>query len=139
MQIYHLNQFHYGIKCNINNLSKNIIYALRRVSHIHTQRLKLPKSFWKDTKKGHNLAVTETLVFTFQYFAHFSAVYNRLREVFELPNVRTLTQVTFQVKTIDGSTYMKQIFTNLNDITREACVLIPIKFMKRQHCSIMVG
>ena len=70
------------------------------------------------------MAVTETLVFAFQYFAHFSAVYNRLREVFELPNVCTLTKVIFQVKIIDASTYMKQIFTNLNDIRREACVLL---------------
>ena len=70
------------------------------------------------------MAVTETLVFAFEYFAHFSAVYNHLGEVFEIPNVPTLTQVTFQVNSIDGSTYMKQIFANPNDIRRGACVLI---------------
>ena len=42
--------------------------------------------------------ITETLVLAFEHFSLSSAAYNRLREDFELPSVRTLTQLTFKVK-----------------------------------------
>ena len=61
------------------------------------------------TYSGGEKYTTETVVWIFEYFANFRAVYIRLRENFELPNGHTLTHVTSKVKT-DDSTYMKQNF-----------------------------
>ena len=75
---------------------------------------------------GDEKYTTETLVRVFEYFAHFRTVYIRLEENIEFPNVRTLTKVTSKKnqKTTDDNTFIKQMFTNLNDIRLETCVLL---------------
>ena len=52
---------------------------------------------------GNKKCTTETSVRAFEYFAFSSAAYDRLREAFELPNVRTFTRLTSKAKTIDDS------------------------------------
>ena len=42
--------------------------------------------------------------------------YNHPREDFKPPHVLTLTGLTSKVKTTNDSSYMKLVFTNLNDI-----------------------
>ena len=75
----------------------------------------------------------ETLVCAFEYLVPSKAANNRVRQDFELPNVRTLTRLISKVKTIDDSSFIKHIFTCLCDMRKRTCFL-PL----RQHCNITV-
>ena len=57
-------------------------------------------------------------------FALSRAAYNCVKEDFELASPCTLTKLKFKVKTNDGSSYIKHIFTNSTIIRQGACLLL---------------
>ena len=81
---------------------------------------------------------TETIARAFKYFALYRAAYNRPREDPELPSVRTFTGLISKVKTTDNSSYVTQIFTNLNDIRqRNNLLLFDEVYVKATVCGIV--
>ena len=65
------------------------------------------------TYVANKMYTTGTLVCVFEYLALSRAAYNRLKEDFNFPSVLTLTRPTSKVKTINDSSYIKPISTNL--------------------------
>ena len=50
---------------------------------------------------GNQINSVKSIVSPFEHFSLSRAAYNCLREGFELPSVRTLTQLTSKIKSID--------------------------------------
>ena len=47
-----------------------------------------------------------------------------MREDYELPNITTLTRLTFKVKTLDDMSYMQKVSSQLDDERQKCCLLI---------------
>ena len=101
------------LKCSINILSTNIIYAFSRPSHIH-KALRYPNYFEMTPKRqfsifhqqkparnvtylGEKTHTTKTFFCAFEYFRLFSAAYNYLKDYFELPGACAATRLTSKV------------------------------------------
>ena len=76
------------------------------------------------TYVGEKKYSVETIIRAFEYFALSRSPYNRLREDFELPSVRTITRITSRVNKLDNNLYIQKVFQNLNDERQKTCIYI---------------
>ena len=85
----------------------------------------------------------ETTVRAFEYFSLARSAYNRIREDFELPSLRTLGRITSKYKSLDDTTYIRHIFSNLRDDRQKTCILlldeVYVKPMLQYHGGIVFG
>ena len=56
-----------------------------------------------------------------------------------LPDIRTLTQTTSPVKSLDDVSFIKSVISNLNDMRQKKCFWFKMKFMSTHPCSIIMG
>ena len=65
-----------------------------------------------------------TIIRAFEYFATSRTLYNRLREDYELPSVKTLTRLTSKVNKTDDTQLLKNVFENIEDRQQRTCILL---------------
>ena len=71
-----------------------------------------------------------TIIRAFEYFATSRTLYNRLREDYELPSVKTLTRLTSKVNKTDDTQLLKNVFENIEDRQRRCILLIDEVYVK---------
>ena len=76
------------------------------------------------TQVGERKYETGTFVRALKYFALSRCTYRRLRVDFELPSITTLTRLTSEVKGIDDMSFIKHVFSTMDDERKKRCVLI---------------
>ena len=100
--------FHYGVQCSITTLSRNRVTVLSKWSIVSeairfldclppTRKKNILKEqieSMRDVKVGNALYSPETILRAFEYFSISRSLYNRFREDYQLPSVRTLTKLT---------------------------------------------
>ena len=130
--------FHCGVKCGISLLPTNKVMVLNRWMNIDESLRYL--NFLEVTRKQDDLRQQlssmgltyvgkkkysdDTIIRAFEYFARSRSAYNRLREDFELPSVRTLTRITSSVNKLDHNLFIRKAFQNLNEERQKNCILL---------------
>ncbi|XP_065644326.1 uncharacterized protein LOC136075356 [Hydra vulgaris] len=149
--------FHCGVKISVMTLSSNRVYIMNKFSHIQEALRFLncceitPKKevvyqqilSMNKTCIGGKKYPIETIVRAFEYFSLSRSAYNRIREDFELPSLRTLGRITSKCKSLDDTTYIRHIFSNLRDDRQKTCILlldeVYVKPMLQYHGGIVFG
>ena len=72
---------------------------------------------------GKKLYTPEVIIRAFEYFATSHCLYNKLRQDFQLPSIRTLTCITSKVSNLDESSFVKTIVAGLPD-NQKLCILL---------------
>ena len=136
--------FHCGIPCIISSLSSNRIYKLRLCSSIE-EALSSLSSMEKDNKKnillqhissmspvhvGDKKYKLDIIIRSFEYFATSRSLYNRLRDDYEFPSIRTLTRLTSKVKNVDDVITMKNVLANIEERQKSFNILIDEVYVK---------
>ena len=129
--------FHLGVRCTADSLSRNKITTLKTWSALE-ENIRYLNSMLVDSKKvviqqqlhvmsthqvGKPLYTPDVVIRAFQYFATSRSLYERMRQDFQLPSVQTLTRITSKVAKADESTFSKSVFNALQERQR-LCVLI---------------
>ena len=136
-QDFSYESYHCGVKCNIPTLSANRIYNLNRWSIIkecirflqaeelsHKKLILSEQTTAMGSKKvGEKKYEPATLVRAFEYYALSRSAYNRIRNDFELPSIRTLTKLTSSIRNLDDNDYLSNFFAGLPE-NRKTCILL---------------
>ena len=116
----------------------NFLEVTRKKDVLHQQLSSMGLTYVGEKKYS-----DETIIRAFEYFALSRSAYNRLRENFELPSVRTITRITSRVNKLDDNLYIQKLFQNLNDERQKTCILllddVYVKAMLQYHGSILFG
>ena len=67
---------------------------------------------------------SEIIIRSFEYFAMSRALYNRLRDDYQLPSVTTLTRLTSKTNKIDDTAMMKNVISNVAERQKSFILLI---------------
>ena len=78
---------------------------------------------------GKKVYESEILIRAFDYFVRSRSLYNRLRDDYKLPSVSTLTLLTPQVTKLDDSSFLRDVFLNIN-INQKKCNILVEVFVK---------
>lgn len=129
--------FHLGVRCAADSLSRNRITALKTWSALEENVRFLSSLELSDKKQiiqqqlqamgtrkvGKPLYTPDIMIRAFGYFATSRSLYHRLRVDFQLPSVQTLTRITSKVAKVDESTFSDVVFSSLEEKQR-LCVLL---------------
>ena len=136
--------FHAGVKTSIKSLCKNKIVKLIRWSQIE-EALRYLNSLELDNKKSvlHEQCVSlnytkvgcvkyssETIVRAFEYFATSRTLYNKLRQDFGLPSLKTLNRVSSQVNNSSDFTFISNVVSKLNERQKKFILLLDEVYVK---------
>ena len=80
----------------------------------------------------------ETVVRAFEYFTISRSCCNRLMQDLQLLSIRTLTRLTSPVKSLNDASFMKSVFSNLNDARKKKGFWFKTKLMSTQPYTIMM-
>ena len=140
---YKFQTFHKGLSCTIFNQQMNvkkckywstldaIISQLRSKSDEHKHSILLEHlSVMGKKTVGKPVYTPEMICRAFEYFCTSRALYNRLRNDYHLPSVRTLTRITSKVSHIDEVNFLKSVFDRLEDSQRRCAILIDEVYIK---------
>ena len=137
--------FHLGVKINIRSLSKNRVSCITRWSileqAIHdlasresTSKLEVLKQqvdMMSSKPVGDTLYNPDVMVRAFEYFTTSRSLYNRLREDYQLPSVRTLTRVTSKVSKLQDGQFIKRVFDSLSEEKKHCLLLFDEVYVKK--------
>ena len=70
----------------------------------------------------------EAVVRAFEYCVLSRSCYIRLWQDFQLPSIRTLTRLTSSVKCLDNVSFIKCVFSNLNDVRQKNVFCFKTKY-----------
>ena len=80
---------------------------------------------------GQTVYHPEIMVRAFEYFATSRALYNRLKDDYKLPSIRTLTRVTSKVSKISDANFIKRVFDALAEEKRHCILLFDEVYVKK--------
>ena len=138
-ETFKFESFHCGVKSTIMTLSSNRVTLLNRWSYImeavnYLNNLEIDNkktvinqqllAMGVTTQVGERKYETGTFVRAFEYFALSRSMYRRLRVDFELPSITTLTRLTSKVKSIDDMSFIKHVFSTMDDGRMKRCILV---------------
>ena len=136
--------FHVGIKTTIEPLKTLKVYRVSRWCQIEVM-INYLKNLELDRKKTvlHEQCVNmnvkavgtlkyskETIMRAFEYFACSRALYNRLREDYQLPSVSTLTRLSSKVNNSTDRDYIHHFFSKLDGKNKNYVLLIDEVYIK---------
>ena len=73
---------------------------------------------------------SEIIIRSFEYFAMSRALYNRLRDDYQLPGVSTLTRLTSKTNKINDTAMMKNVLSNVAERQKSFILLIDEVYVK---------
>ena len=73
---------------------------------------------------------SEIIIRSFEYFAMSRALYNRLRDDYQLPGVTTLTRLPSKTNKIDDTAMMKNVLSNVAERQKSFILLIDEVYVK---------
>ena len=139
---------HMGVSCVISSLSTNRITVLDRWSRVEEAVNSLNNmevTHKKEVLSQHRHAMgvkqigerrysVDEMTRAFEYFATSRATYNKLREDYELPSIRTLTRLTSKVGNCDDLTFIKEIFSHLGERQKVCILMVDEVYVKASLC-----
>ena len=85
----------------------------------------------------------EAVVRAFEYFALSRSCYICLWQEFQLPSIRILTRLNSSVKCLDNASFIKRVFSNLNDVRQKNVFCFKTKYYGKSalqyHGGILFG
>jgi len=148
--------FHCGIKVFVSTISINRGTLINRWSILSEAIRFLDSKVVEDktgvlmehvnvmskTKFATKVYPVETVVRAFEYFATSRALYNRLRDDYKLPAVKTLTRITSKVAKVSNNNFLKSVFDSLEE-RKKLCIIlfdeIYVKKMMTYHGGTIFG
>jgi hypothetical protein len=137
--------FHVGVKVYVPFLSRNRVTSIDRwstldetIRFLHSKEptsqvdvLKQQVAAMSCVPVGQTVYHPEIMVRAFEYFATSRALYNRLKDDYKLPSVRTLTRVTSKVSKIHDANFIKRVFDALVEEKRHCILLFDEVYLKK--------
>ena len=85
---------------------------------------------------GKRMYSQELIVRAFQYFATSRNLYNRLRNDYRLPPIKSLTRITSKVSALNETCFMRSVFNNTKE-NQKQCVIMRDEICVKKCCYIM--
>ena len=91
---------------------------------------------------GNKIYNSDVVIRSFEYFSTSRALYNQLRNDFQLPSVSTLTRITSKVSKINDASFLNSVFTSIEGRKRVCIVIhdeVYVKKMMLYHGGTLFG
>ena len=118
--------FHMGIRCMIATLSKNRISKQNQHQKVLQQQI----ACMRPPQVGKKTYTPDILIRAFDYYSASRSLYQRLRDDYKLPSVKTLSTITSKVRKLTDATFIKDVFSSLKEEQKQCVVLVDEVYVK---------
>ena len=143
--------FHYGFKCFISSLSKNYTNTVDTMSkleeiiwYLNSMAFDLKKNilsqqFLAMASKIVGIKYSSDIVIpAFEYYTTSWALYNRLRDNFQLPSLAKLGRMMSKVSKLNKKSFLLSIFNTLIT-SQKGCIILHDEVYIKKQCYIMAN